>query len=85
MPVRLSRLLTSDKDREEFVASYNNCVHVRTILTQVLEQELEALIRDEEKLDNLSNPNWPDATAHRLGQRKKIRELISFLNYDFKE
>jgi len=71
---------SEEKHNKEFDSRWKSCRKIRERLSEVYTEELEALLKDDEDIKHLSEPNWTERQAFNLGMRKAFRKIIKDLN-----
>lgn len=78
MNLKITKGLPTDRKKEikeAFVASAT----IRERMRQVLQDDLDSMLRDMARENNFSMPAWSEYQAYRLGETEALRKLISLL------
>ena len=78
IPERLLRGLDA-VDREAMVTSYKNASWVLSRMREVLEKEIDTLIRASEDDSAFEKPNYDEYQRDNRSQRKALRKIIHLL------
>lgn len=62
------------KEKQELQRTVENSRYILDILTNVIEQDIQAL--ETTKLDDYSNPSWPYLRADRDGAARALRNIL---------
>lgn len=69
------------EDRATFEQALRTSTLVLGRLLAILEDEYANILRQEETESSLSNPNWSNQLAYRIGERARLNKTIALLKF----